>query len=124
MAKDQIAKALGTLRRLENERKALLARLLVADPLIRGSLSHLRQRCGNPGCHCADSPAHPVTRLATSDAGRQRCQLVRQADVPSVTEHVARYREFREGLRSLDAMFREQKRRLRGLMEQRDVGYH
>jgi hypothetical protein len=123
MAKDQIAKTLRALRRLEGARAALLARLLVPDPFVRGSISHVRQRCGNPGCHCADTASHPVTRLATADRGRQRCQLVRQADVAQVAEHVARYRGFREGLRSLDAMHREQKGLLRGLMEQRDVGY-
>lgn len=123
MAENQVAKAIGGLHRLERERRALLGRLLVADLLVRGSLSHLRQRCGNPHCHCAQVPSHPVTRLARRHDGRPRCQLVRQADVTDVVELVARHRAFREGLRQLDAMHKEMKGLLHGLAELRDVGY-
>ena len=123
MAKNQIAPRLRALRRLEEERARIVDRLLDASPLIRGSVTHVLVRCGSPGCHCAQAPAHPIWRLATSRKGRQRCQLIRRADVDEVRELVARYRDFRGGLRELEAIHKEEKALLRGLMEIRDVGY-
>ena len=123
MAKNEVAVRLQALRRLERHRALLLDRLLVSTPLIRGSVTHTHQRCGTPGCHCATKPSHPVWRLATSREGRKRCQLIRQSDVDEVRELVACYRDFRDGLRELEAMHKEAKALLRGLMEIRDVGY-
>lgn len=123
MTKNQFAACLRALRRLERRRTALLDRLLVATPLIRGSVTHTHQRCGTPGCHCATKPSHPVWRLATSREGHKRCQLIRQSDVDEVRELVTCYRDFRGGLRELEAMHKEEKALLRGLMEIRDVGY-
>jgi len=123
MAKNQVAARLQALRRLERRRAELLDRLLVSAPLIRGSVTHTHQRCGTPGCRCAIKPSHPVWRLATSRDGHKRCQLIRQSDVEEVRELVACYRDYRDGLRELDAMHKEEKALLRGLMEIRDVGY-
>ena len=123
MAKNQVAARLQALRRIERRRATLLESLLVSAPLIRGSVTHTHQRCGTPGCRCAKKPSHPVWRLATSREGLKRCQLIRQADVPQVRELVACYRDYREGLRKLEAMHKQEKALLRGLMEIRDVGY-
>lgn len=123
MAKNQVAARLQALRRLERRRARLMESLLVSTPLVRGSVTHTHQRCGTPGCRCATKPSHPVWRLATSRDGLKRCQLIRQADVEEVRELVARYRDFRDGLRELEAMHKEEKELLRGLMEIRDVGY-
>jgi hypothetical protein len=120
---NQIRAHMRRLRSLERTRQALLEELARSEPLVRGSLTHILQRCGAPNCHCAAQPAHPVWRLSSSRKGRQRCQLVRQADVAVVREQVARYKAFRKGLRQLAAIEKDQRAILRGILEERDVGY-
>ena len=49
--------------------------------------------------------------------------MIRQRDVDEVREHATRYRDFHDGLRELEAMHKEDKALLRGLLEIGDVGY-
>ncbi len=114
---------LQTLRQLERQRRALLRRLLLSEPLLKGSLSHVKRTCGKPTCHCARRPAHPVWVLATSSNSHRRCQVVRQADVQLVQRRLAAYRQFKEALRSLQAMERRQKALLLGLRDSRAWNY-
>ncbi len=123
MAKKQIASQLRALRQLERRRRAVVQRLLDTSPLLRGTLSRILQRCGKPNCHCAKKPAHPVWRLASSREGHQRCQLVRQGDVEWAQEHVGRYKDLRAALRTLEAIHKEERAGLRGLMELRAIEY-
>ena len=123
MTKNQIHIQLEKIRGLECGRESILDRLIADEPFARGSLSRVLQRCGKPTCHCVEKPLHPVWRLATSRGGKQRCQLVRKDDVDWVTERVGRYKEFRRDLRALEAIQKEEKALLRGLMEIRSVEY-
>ena len=111
------------LRSLEQRRARLLAPLFDDEPLLVGGLSLVKRTCGQPTCHCATTPAHEAWVLATTrDAGR-RCQVVRLADVEDVRRRVGIYRAFRTALRDLEALEREARALLRGLMEDRDVPY-
>jgi hypothetical protein len=123
VAKKQIASQLRALRQLERRRRAVVQRLLDTSPLLRGTLSRILQRCGKPNCHCAKKPAHPVWRLASSREGHQRCQLVRQGDVEWAQEHVGRYKDLRAALRTLEAIHKEERAGLRGLLELRAIEY-
>ena len=111
------------IRRLERRRATVLAGLLARDPLVRGSLTRVLQRCGKPTCHCAQKPSHPVWRLLTSRSGAQRCQLVRQDDIERIQVLVQRSKAFARGLRELDDIHHEQKALLRVVREKRDPGY-
>lgn len=123
MTKNQIHVQLKKLRGLERERVSIVDRLIAEEPFARGSLSRVLQRCGKPTCHCVEKPLHPVWRLASSRDGKQRCQLVRKDDVDWITEWVGRYKDFRRDLRALEAIQKEEKALLRGLMEIRSVEY-
>ena len=118
-----ILTTLRRIRRLEDQRARLLRRLLVADPLRCASLSLVKRTCGKPNCHCATEPAHEAWVLATSDRGQRRCQVVRQDDIDDVRRRLEVYKDYREGLRALEATQKEEKRLLRGLMEKRHVPY-
>ena len=118
-----ILTTLRRIRRLEDQRARLLRRLLVADPLLCASLSLVKRTCGKPNCHCATEPAHEAWVLATSDRGQRRCQVVRQDDIDDVRRRLEVYKDYREGLRALEATQKEEKRLLRGLMEKRHVPY-
>jgi hypothetical protein len=119
----KIVTTLRRIRRLEDQRDRLLKRLLVADPLLCASLSLVKRTCGKPNCHCATQPSHEAWVLATSQRGRRRCQVVRQDDIDDVRRRLELYKDYREGLRALEATHNEEKRLLRGLMEERNVPY-
>ena len=109
--------------RLEAQRARVLQTLLSSQPLLRGSLSQATRTCGNPTCHCAQGPGHPVWALATRQGVSRRCQVVRKADVEEVSQRVAVYREFRHALRRLQAIQKELKALLNGYLEERDLPY-
>ncbi len=115
---------LRRIRRLEAKRARIVGQLRASGLLLVGSLSLVKRTCGKPGCHCAQEPAHEAWLLATRLAGAQRrCQVVRQADVKEVQKRVAAYKRFRAGLRDVEALHKELKALLRGLMENRNVPY-
>ena len=111
------------IRRRETRRARLLETLLEASPLLKGSLSRVMRTCGKPTCHCAKKPGHPVWVLATRAGGLQRCQVVRNADVDAVRQWVAIYRDFRSALRQIEAIQKQQKALLHGVMEKRNLPY-
>jgi hypothetical protein len=119
----RVAHIVHMVRRLQRERARILAVLLVDEPLLKGSLSLVKRTCGKASCHCADRPAHDVWVLATTEDLRRRCQVVRVADVQEVQGRLAIYRDFRKELRRLDAIAKEEKRLLRGLLDKRHVPY-
>lgn len=110
-------------RQLERERARILEALLVDEPLLQGSLSLVKRTCGKPNCHCAKTPGHEVWVLASTQDAQRRCQVVRQADVEEVQRRAAIYKDFRTALRRLDAIGKEEKALLRGLMDERDLRY-
>ncbi|MEK7839226.1 MAG: DUF6788 family protein [candidate division NC10 bacterium] len=119
-------KNLATIRKLrvlEQRRARLLEALGDDEPFLVGSLSLVQRTCGKPTCHCATTPAHPAWVLATTRDARRRCQVVRWADVEDVRRRVALYKSFKTALRDLDAIDREQRALLRGLMAGRNVPY-
>jgi hypothetical protein len=111
------------IRKLEQERDRILKRLLVPDPLLIGSVSLVKRTCGKPNCRCVEKPSHEVLTLATSKKAHRRCQVVRMADMETVQERVEAYKNFRSALRRLEAIGKEEKSLLRGLMEKRDAPY-
>jgi len=121
--RNQIRNAIRKLRSLEARRARLIDALTSDEPLLIGSLSYVKRTCGKPSCHCATTPAHPAWTLATTDAGRRRCQVVRLADVADVRSRVANYKSFKQLLRELEAVESEEAALLRGLMGDRNLLY-
>lgn len=119
----RVATVSRKVHRLQRERARLLEDLLVDRPLLKGSLSHVKRTCGKATCHCAASPAHQVWVLATTQDRRRRCQVVRLPDVQDVQRRLAVYQDFRRALRRLEAIGKEEKVLLRGLMDKRHVPY-
>ena len=123
MPRNKILATIRKLRSLEQRRARLLEHLCDDAPLLVGSLSLVKRTCGKPTCHCATTPAHEAWVLATTRNARRRCQVVRFADAEDVGRRVGIYRAFRTALRDLEAIDREERTLLRGLMEDRDVPY-
>jgi hypothetical protein len=119
----RVATIVRKVRRVQEERARLLEALLTDRPLLKGSLSRVKRTCGKATCHCAEAPAHQVWVLATTHDRRRRCQVVRLPDVSAVQGRLAIYKKFRRRLRQLEAIAREEKRLLRGLMDERHAPY-
>ncbi len=113
-----------SLRRVHDERRALLRRLTRRGELARGSVSIVRRKCGKPDCHCAEGPGHPQTLfLFQGDDGRRRCKLIRKADADRWLRAGQRYRDFRADLKELRAINRREEQILVALMESRAIHY-
>lgn len=111
------------LTRLEAERVRLTAELIATEPLTAASLSLVKRTCGRPTCHCAKSPSHEAWVLKTCAKGKQRCQVLRQADVEEVRARVDVYKRLRAALTRLEAIGKEELALLRGLVKQRHIPY-
>lgn len=59
-------------------RDQLLAQLRQCPNLMRGSLTQLRVRCGQPNCECTRGPGHLKTHLTVNLGGRTRTLYVNQ----------------------------------------------
>ena len=123
MSRNKNLATIRRLRSLDERRIRLLDALCDEEPLLVGSLSLVKRTCGKPTCHCATTPAHEAWVLATTRNARRRCQVVRLADVEDVRRRVGVYRSFRKVLRDLETIESEEKRLLRGLMEDRNAPY-
>ncbi|MFQ5382172.1 MAG: DUF6788 family protein [Dehalococcoidia bacterium] len=113
----------GKIRKLERRRARILEELLVPEPLLKGGLSLVMRTCGKPNCHCAKKPGHPVWVFTGRRGAARRSQVVRQADVERVQERVATYRQFRAAIRELEAIGKEEKQLLKGLIDNRNEPY-
>ena len=115
---------LDLLQELQRKRSQILRRLLEEHDLAIGSVSVVRRKCGNPGCHCATGEGHQQTLfLFKSDDGQRRCKLVRRADEKRMQRAGEAYRQFRDGLKQLRAIDREEKQVLMAIMETRGIDY-
>jgi hypothetical protein len=111
------------LHTLEHRKAALLAEALREEEFVVGTVSEIRARCGNPGCHCTQGAGHPQMRLLYAEGGRRRCKLIRQADWDRLRRAGARYRHLRATLRVLAALHARELRLLRTLVRQGGLRY-
>ena len=119
----KISTLINKFRNLAMEREEILKELLVDEPLIKGSLSLVKRTCGKPNCRCAQEPCHKAWVLRGAWEGRERCQVVRKADVQDVQSLVDACKLYQTHLRRLEAIAKQQKDILRDLMERRRVKY-
>jgi len=66
--------------------------------VLRGSLTVLRRRCGNAGCHCARGELHETPVLSYKQGGKTKMLSLTAGDVAGVSAALARYREAEQTL--------------------------
>jgi hypothetical protein len=67
--------------------------------LLRGSLTVLRRRCGNAGCHCATrGELHETPVLSYKQGGKTKMLSLTAGDLAGVSAALARYREAEQKL--------------------------
>ena len=118
-------KLLEFLRDLQQERRRLLRRLTQEQEIAMGSVSLVNRTCGNPTCHCVHGPGHPQVLFLFKDkeTGQRRCKLIRKADEHRMLSAGKRYRKFREDMKRLRAMDKQEKQILMALAEGRAIRY-
>ena len=114
-----------SLRKLQKERRRLLRHLTQKHELAIGTVSLVRRKCGNPRCHCAEGQGHLQTLFLfkDSESGRRICKLVRRADEDRLQKAGGRYREFRDRMKRLRAIDKEEKQILMALAQYRALHY-
>ncbi len=114
---------LATLRTLHQKRRRLLRRLHQNNELAVGTVSVVNRKCGKQNCRCATGTGHQQTLFLFKEHGRRRCKLVRREDEPRLQSAGENYRRFREDLKQLRAIDREEKQILLALAETRAIRY-
>lgn len=84
------------LENLEKKRGQIIAAFLETSPLIVGSVTQTKGRCGKPSCVCAEKPCHDITLLMNSEGGKKKSQLIRKNDVEEVLEQWQRYKTLKK----------------------------
>lgn len=115
---------LKKLKDLQNQRRRLLRRVAGRDLLAVGTVSVVRRKCGNPRCRCLQGRGHPQTLFLFKDpAGKRRCKLVRRADEQRMLRAGKKYRLFREAIKELRAIDKQEKQILMALRDARAILY-
>jgi len=92
-----------------------------ASLLVRGSVVKVRRLCGKSTCRCAQGELHETWALSFSHQGRTRMIPLRDEDVRSVRQAIARYQkaltllqsEALRGIKRLHSTVKAAKRRAR-----------
>lgn len=82
-------------------RRSRAAQIVSSYPLLRGSLSMRKIRCGKPNCKCAAGEPHLSLYLVQSQKGRPRQLYVPKAWEARVRQAVDNYQELQVLLEEL-----------------------
>lgn len=81
--------------------RSRICALVHNQPLIRGTLSVLRNRCGNPNCKCAHGEKHESLYLVQSRKGKRHARCIPKELRPEVSEWVAHHQKIEELLEEI-----------------------
>ena len=111
------------LERLEEKRAHLFAEFTESSPLIVGSITHTKGRCGKPNCACAEKPTHEITLLMASEGGKKTSHLIRKDDVEEVQAQWQQYKTLRKRIADLKKINQEETEILKQLIQERKRTY-
>ncbi|MGI0013528.1 MAG: DUF6788 family protein [Nitrososphaera sp.] len=108
---------------LEQERRQIIAAFLETSPLIVGSITQTKGRCGKPNCACAEQPTHDITLLMTTEDNHRTSQLIRKDDVEEVLAHWQRYKVLKKSITTLKELNQKEIKMLLQLIQERKRTY-
>jgi len=62
-------------------------------PVLHGTLTTFRRRCGKASCHCADGEPHESPALVYRESGRSKTLTLSEAEAAWVGAAVERYQQ-------------------------------
>jgi hypothetical protein len=108
---------------LDRQRQKILLSFKLNDPLIIGSITQTKGRCGKPNCECARKPSHPITLLMTTVNGKKRTQLIRKNDIERIMTLWMDYKNLVAHLKVLKELHQKEIALLRQIIHERSVEY-
>jgi hypothetical protein len=60
-------------------------------PMLRGTLTTFRRRCGKPSCRCAKGEPHETPALTYTEGGRTKTLTLSASEVKDVRAALGRY---------------------------------
>ncbi len=94
--------------------RSRLAKLVHAEPLMRGTLTVRRVTCGKPNCRCAKGKRHVAVYLTCSKAGRPQQIFVPRGMEDEVRQWVHNYHTVGELLERVSEVAWEKLRSRKG----------
>ena len=61
------------------------------EPMLHGTLTTFRRRCGKPNCRCATGDPHESPALTYTEGGRGKTLTLSATEVPEVRAALKRY---------------------------------
>jgi len=93
---------------LRRRRAQILARVPPFEEVLRGSLLRREIRCGQPTCHCAAGPGHPVSYVTvTFPGGRTQQVTVPSSLVRTVQRWIGNYHRWWAAMEAISGINRE-----------------
>lgn len=111
------------LGRLQEQRRPLLDKFVEPSPLIVGSITQTKGRCGKPNCACAERPTHEITLFMTSEGGKRTSHLIRKDDVQEVVEQWQKYKTLKKMIADLKKLNQKEIEVLQQLIQERKRTY-
>ena len=95
--------------------KRVISRIRETGPLVEGSLTVTKKRCGNPKCRCArEGPIHETALLTWKEGGRTRTLYVRKDARKEVAQWVKESKKLKGLIKELSEEQRKLLRKRRG----------
>lgn len=106
---DEASRQRQILDNLSKDYHRHLREILRQRELIKGCVYHLKTRCGNPSCHCAQprGPLHSATVLSWSEAGKTRLRSLPAPTRGRVRRLAENYRSLRQARAALAKLHRQ-----------------
>jgi Cys-tRNA synthase (O-phospho-L-seryl-tRNA:Cys-tRNA synthase) len=89
----------------ERRLRSKLRRLLAEGGIMHASAIVMRRVCGKPNCRCTKGHKHESLYVARRRGGRQYMKCVPKAKEAQVKAWVQRYREVKETVDALSALY-------------------
>lgn len=108
---------------IEKKRRQIIPAFLETSPLVVGSITQTKGRCGKPYCACAKQATHEITLLMTSEGKQRKSQLIRKDDVEEVFEQWQRYKTLKKLMTNLKELNQKEIKILQELIQERKRTY-
>ena len=111
------------LEKIHEQRQHLIDAFLESSPLIVGSITQTKGRCGRPNCACVQQPTHEITLLMSSEGNKRTSKLIRKDDVEEVLSQWQQYKTLRQFLSTLKELNKKEINVLQELIQDRKRTY-
>jgi len=104
--RDRLSRIRQSLDRLAREIQELLPVFTDRGPMIKGTVSAQRRKCGKPRCGCASGERHGTMMLSRSEEGRTKLVSIPDGYLKEWQVLTRRYQRFRRARARLGQIYK------------------